>query len=96
MNLNPRRIALTLAAPVLAIAVAFVITSLVLAAVGDPVGTVWKVLLDEPRPRTLVNIVNSATTYYIAAATVITGGLAFILPSWHSINQLQPPTDTNT
>ena len=73
MNLNPRRIALTLAAPVLAIAVAFVITSLVLAAVGDPVGTVWKVLLDEPRPRTLVNIVNSATTYYIAAVAVAIG-----------------------
>lgn len=73
MHINPRRLALTLAAPLLAVLVAFVITSLVLVAVGDPVGQVWSTLLKEPRPRTLVNIVNSATTYYIAAVAVAIG-----------------------
>lgn len=73
MSLNPRRLALTLAAPALAVVVAFVITSLVLLAVGDPVGQVWSTLLKEPRPRTTVNIINSATTYYIAAVAVAIG-----------------------
>ncbi|GAB3113653.1 ABC transporter permease [Janibacter alkaliphilus] len=73
MTLNLRRLGLTLAAPALAIVVAFIITSLVLVAVGDPVGLVWQTLLTEPRPRTMVNIVNSAVTYYIAAVAVAIG-----------------------
>ncbi len=73
MNVNLRRVTLTLAAPLLAVAVAFVITSLVLLAVGDPVGKVWATLLSEPRPRTIVNIVNSGITYYIAAVAVAIG-----------------------
>lgn len=73
MNLNARRLGLTLAAPALAIVVAFVITSLVLVAVGDPVGQVWSTLLSEPRPRTMVNIINSAVTYYLAAVAVAIG-----------------------
>lgn len=73
MKFTPRRLVLTLAAPVLAVVVAFVITSLVLVAVGDPVGKVWSTLLSEPRPRTLVNIFNSAITYYIAAVAVAIG-----------------------
>ncbi|KRE37621.1 sugar ABC transporter permease [Janibacter sp. Soil728] len=73
MKFTPRRLVLTLAAPVLAVVVAFVITSLVLVAVGDPVVQVWSTLLSEPRPRTLVNIVNSAITYYIAAVAVAIG-----------------------
>ncbi len=73
MTLNPRRLALTLAAPLLAVVVAFVVTSLVLVSVGDPVGQVWSTLLSEPRPRTLVNILNSAITYYISAVAVAIG-----------------------
>ena len=70
MKLSLRRLLLTLAAPVLAIVVAFVVTSLVLVLVGDPVGKVWSTLLSEPRPRTMVNIINSGITYYIAAVAV--------------------------
>lgn len=73
MRLDPRRLALTLAAPVLAVVVAFVVTSLVLVAVGDPVGKVWATLLSEPKPRTIVNIVNIVITYYIAAVAVAIG-----------------------
>ena len=73
MRFSPRRIALTLAAPLLAIVVAFAVTSAVLGAVGDPVGLVWQTLLSEPRPRTLVNTFNSAITYYIAAVAVAIG-----------------------
>ena len=73
MRFTPRRLALTLAAPLLAVVVAFVVTSLVLIAVGDPVGQVWSTLLSEPRPRTLVNTLNSGITYYIAAVAVAIG-----------------------
>ena len=73
MRPTPRRIVLTLAAPVLAVLVAFVVTSLVLLVVGDPVGRVWSTLLSEPRPRTLVNTLNSGITYYIAAVAVAIG-----------------------
>lgn len=73
MKLSPRRVALTLAAPLLAVVVAFVVTSIVLVAVGDPVVLVWQTLLSEPMPRTLVNIFNSTITYYIAAVAVAIG-----------------------
>lgn len=73
MKLTLRRLALTLAAPLLAVLVAFVVTSAVLIAVGDPVGLVWETLLSEPKPRTIVNIINSGTTYYIAAIAVAIG-----------------------
>lgn len=73
MTFNPRRLALTLAAPLLAVLVAFVVTSAVLIMVGDPVGQVWATLLDRPRPRNLVNILNSGITYYIAAIAVAIG-----------------------
>ena len=71
--LNPRRIVLTLAGPVLALLVAFVVTSLVLVAVGDPVGDVWSTLLSKPLPRQMVNIVNAASVFYISAIAVAIG-----------------------
>ena len=39
-RLNPRRLALGVAAPLLALVVAFVVTSGILLALGDPVGEV--------------------------------------------------------
>ncbi len=60
-----RRLVLSLAGPVLALLVAFVVTSLVLVAVGDPVGDVWSTLLSKPLPRQMVNIVNAATVFYL-------------------------------
>ncbi|HEU5144533.1 MAG TPA: ABC transporter permease [Dermatophilaceae bacterium] len=71
--LNARRILLGLAAPVLALLVAFLVTSAILMAVGDPVGQVWSTILSAPRPRQLVQIVNAATVYYLSAVAVAVG-----------------------
>jgi simple sugar transport system permease protein len=72
-RLSPRRVLLGLAAPVLALVVAFVITSLILALFGDPVGDVWKTILHVPKPRQTVQIVNAATVYYLSAVAVAVG-----------------------
>jgi ABC-type uncharacterized transport system permease subunit len=71
--LTPRRILLSLAAPVLALVVAFVVTSLVLVAVGDPVAEVWQTILTVPRPRQTVNIINAASVLYLSAIAVAVG-----------------------
>jgi ABC-type uncharacterized transport system permease subunit len=72
-RLSPRRIGLALAAPVLALVVAFVITSLVLTLFGDPVIEVWKTILHVPKPRQAVQIVNAATVFYLSAVAVAVG-----------------------
>jgi general nucleoside transport system permease protein len=72
-RLNPRRIAMSLAAPLLALVVAFVVTSLVLTLFGDPVLDVWKTILHAPKPRQTVQIVNAATVYYLSAIAVAVG-----------------------
>ena len=71
--LNPRRVLLAVAAPTLALVVAFLITSGILLAVGDPVVDVWKTMLAEPKPRQLVQIINAAAIYYISAIAVAVG-----------------------
>ena len=68
-----RRLGLSLAAPLLALVVAIVVTSLVLLAVGDPVGDVWGTMFSVPKPRVLSSIVNNAIVYYIAAIAVAIG-----------------------
>ena len=70
---NPRSLLLTLAAPVLALVVAFIVTSLILVGVGDPVGKVWETLLTPPRARAVVNIVNNGAVYYLSAVAVAIG-----------------------
>jgi simple sugar transport system permease protein len=72
-RLNPRRIAMSLAAPLLALVVAFVVTSLVLTLFGDPVLDVWKTILHVPKARQTVQIVNAATVYYLSAIAVAVG-----------------------
>lgn len=72
-SLNVRRILMSLAAPVLALVVAFVVTSLVLVAVGDPVWEVWKTILAVPKPRQSVNIINAAAVFYLSAIAVAVG-----------------------
>ncbi len=72
-TINPRRLVLGVAAPVLALVVAFVVTSLVLVAVGDPVWEVWKTILAVPKPRQTVNIINAATVFYLSAIAVAVG-----------------------
>ncbi len=60
MKLDARRIGLGLAAPVLAIAVALLLTTIILMLAGDPVLAVWQGLVKGPLPRQSVAIVNEA------------------------------------
>lgn len=73
--MTPRltRIALGVAAPVLALVAAFLITSLVLVVAGDPAGEVWSTILSVPEARNVANIVNSATVLYLSALAVAVG-----------------------
>jgi len=71
--LDLRKLGLAVAAPVLAILVAFVVTSIVLLAAKDPVGAVWTQLLTPPKPRLVVAIINSAAVYYLSAIAVAVG-----------------------
>ncbi len=72
-RIDLRRVALGLAAPLLAIVVAFVVTSLILLIAGDPVGAVWAQLIKVPLPRQIVAIINAATVYYLSAIAVAVG-----------------------
>lgn len=67
------RILLAIAAPVLAILLAFVITSIVLIVAGDPVGEVWAQILSVPESRNLANIINAATVLYLSGLAVAIG-----------------------
>lgn len=69
----PKRLSLAVGAPALALITAFVITSLILAAAGDSVSGVWAQILSLPSPRGYVNIINSATVYYLSAVAVAVG-----------------------
>ncbi len=68
-----RKVGLALAAPLLAIVVALILTTLILLAAGDPVLQVWQVLFRAPLPRQLVAIVNEATVLYLSAVAVAIG-----------------------
>ena len=76
-NRDWTRVALGLAAPLLAIVFSVVVTSLILFAAGDPVALTWRTLatggLAGALPRNLVNTVNLATTYYLSAVAVAIG-----------------------
>lgn len=70
---DPRKFLLGLSAPVLAILVAVIVTSLILVVAGDPVGEVWSTILSVPRPRVVVAIINASIVYYISAVAVAIG-----------------------
>ncbi|MEI2730602.1 MAG: ABC transporter permease [Dermatophilaceae bacterium] len=72
-RLTGRRIGLALAAPALALVVAFVVTSIILLVARDPVAAVWGQLLQVPIPRLMIAIVNAATVYYLSAVAVAIG-----------------------
>ena len=65
-NLDPRlqKIGLGLLAPVLALVLAFLITSLVLVLAGDPVGEVWSTLLGVPAEILCWTSVPAVSTLY--------------------------------
>lgn len=67
------RIALGIAAPVLALLAAFLITSLVLYAADDPVIDVWDQLLSVPETRNLGNIIDNATVLYLSGLAAAVG-----------------------
>lgn len=69
-----RRVGVTIAAPVLAIILSLVITSIVLSVAGnDPFETFKAMIEYAQRPRTEALIINSAVTYYFAALAVAFG-----------------------
>lgn len=69
-----RRILLSLAAPVLAIAFAALVTSLVLWMSGNsPIQAFGTMVAQLGKPRVDVNILNNATTYYLSAVAVAIG-----------------------
>jgi simple sugar transport system permease protein len=71
---SPRRLALTLAAPALALVFSLVVTGLVLYFSGDPVfGTVEQVWNYGKEPRVIALAVNQGTTYYLSALAVAIG-----------------------
>jgi len=73
--MSPRatKVALAIAAPVLALLAAFVITSLVLLAAGDPVLGVWDQILSVPKGRNVANVVNNATVLYLSGVAIAIG-----------------------
>ena len=65
MNSTLRRIGVAVAAPLLAIAIAVVLTSIVLLALGNAVGPVWQVFLSTPMQGVAEAIVNDAAVLYL-------------------------------
>ena len=72
MNLV-RRIALALAAPVLAFVVAGLIASLVLLISGDSVSAFWDVMLSWPGNRNIVSILNTTALLYLSGVAAAIG-----------------------
>jgi general nucleoside transport system permease protein len=73
--MTPRmtRFVLALSAPVLALVAAVVITSLVLAAAGDPVLDVWSQILSMPKRRNVANIIDNASVLYLSGLAAAIG-----------------------
>ncbi len=73
-HLDLRRVLPTAAAPVVAIAFAFLVTSLILVAAHAPVLLTWRTVLEiGSQPRSIALIVNQATTFYLSALAVAIG-----------------------
>ncbi len=69
-----RKVTLGVAAPVLAILFSLLVTGVVLLATGNNPITAFSTMLDQlTKPRIQVNILNSATTYYLSAIAVAIG-----------------------
>jgi ABC-type uncharacterized transport system permease subunit len=68
-----RRVVLGLAAPVLSAVIALVITLGVLVATGNSLGDFLAVMLDAPKGRNIVNILNNASVLYLSAIAAAIG-----------------------
>jgi simple sugar transport system permease protein len=74
MRRPSRRPVLGLAAPLAALVFAALVSAAVLVATGHPPAGVFQAMLTSAkRPRTVVNSINSATTYYFSALAVAVG-----------------------
>ncbi len=73
-RVSPQRVAVALAAPVLALLFSALVSAMVLASSGaDPLFTFRSMLDFGLKPDQLVNTINQATTYYLAALAVAIG-----------------------
>ena len=68
-----RRLWVVLAAPALAFVVAGAVTTIVLLSTGDPVGEFWATFLSLPERRSVVSILNSTATLYLAGLAAAIG-----------------------
>lgn len=68
-----KSIGLAMAAPVIALLVAVIATTVILAATGNAVGEFWSAMLSVPLPRNQINIVNQASLIYISAVAAAIG-----------------------
>ena len=68
-----RRIGMALLAPLIAVVVAVLATTVVIAAAGSSPGDFWTAMFSNPLPRIRVNIVNQAAMIYIAAVAAAIG-----------------------
>jgi len=68
-----RRAGLALAAPILALVIAALLTSLVLVAAGDSPTSFWETMLSWPEDRVLVNILNDASVLYLSGLAAAIG-----------------------
>jgi general nucleoside transport system permease protein len=70
-----RRIGFALLAPVIAVAIAMAVTSLVIIATGSDsgIGDFWSIILSKPDDRILVDIVNQTSMIYLSAVAAAVG-----------------------
>ena len=68
-----RAIGMALLAPLIAVVVAVLATSVVIAAAGSSPGDFWTAMFSNPLPRLRVNIVNQTAMIYIAAVAAAIG-----------------------
>jgi ABC-type uncharacterized transport system permease subunit len=68
-----KRVALALAAPVLAFVVAGIVASLVLLITGDDVGGFWNVIFSMPAHRNIVSILNTTALLYLSGVAAAIG-----------------------
>jgi len=68
-----KRVALALAAPVLAFVVAGIVASLVLLITGDSVSGFWDVMLSWPAHRNIVSILNTSALLYLSGVAAAIG-----------------------
>jgi ABC-type uncharacterized transport system permease subunit len=73
-RIDPQKLLLALAAPVIAVVFAGLVSSVVLLISGDAPPHVFKLMLNfGTEPQQLVNMVNKSTTYYLSAVAVAIG-----------------------